>query len=114
MSKFHPLDVRYKGPSTAYRGSAHRKRFAVADAASAQVKPDRPVPSRTNTTATAPSPWGVKQAMRPAATPSKKIASQVDPLTVLIAPFAAVKKVVGVVGYLQLIIGLLIAIAFLK
>ncbi|WP_400087800.1 hypothetical protein [Yoonia sp. R78084] len=25
MSKYHPIDVRYKGPSTAYRGSAHRK-----------------------------------------------------------------------------------------
>lgn len=25
MTKYHPLDVRYKGPSTAYRGSAHRK-----------------------------------------------------------------------------------------
>lgn len=25
MSKYHPIDVRYKGPSTAYRGSARRK-----------------------------------------------------------------------------------------
>ena len=26
MSKYHPIDVRYKGPSTAYRGSTHRKK----------------------------------------------------------------------------------------
>ncbi|KQB98289.1 hypothetical protein AL073_05280 [Loktanella sp. 1ANDIMAR09] len=25
MTKYHPIDVRYKGPSTAYRGSARRK-----------------------------------------------------------------------------------------
>lgn len=25
MSRYHPIDVRYKGPSTAYRGSARRK-----------------------------------------------------------------------------------------
>lgn len=25
MSKYHPIDVRYKGPSTAYRGSGRRK-----------------------------------------------------------------------------------------
>jgi len=25
MAEYHPLDVRYKGPSTAYRGSAHKK-----------------------------------------------------------------------------------------
>jgi hypothetical protein len=28
MSKYHPIDVRYKGPSTAYRGSVKRPSFS--------------------------------------------------------------------------------------
>jgi hypothetical protein len=86
----------------------------VADAAAVPAEPDVPVPARTNTPAPAQSPWGVKQAMPSAVAPLAKIANQIDPFAFLMTPFAAVKKITRVVGYLQVIIGLLIAIAFLK
>jgi hypothetical protein len=50
MPKYHPIDVRYKGPSTAYRGSAkqHKSSFQPTAKASSAEK---------HQSAASPSPW---------------------------------------------------------
>ena len=58
MREYHPIDVRYKGPSTAYRGSAAaRKLRETATASKAVPAPKatpRPAPAQPAQT---PSPW---------------------------------------------------------
>ncbi len=67
MPDYHPIDVRYKGPSTSYRGSAKRSETGLAEAATFA----RP---RQGT-----APWGGKvpasQQARPQTRPAKAAAS---------------------------------------
>lgn len=64
MANYHPIDVRYKGPSTAYTGSANKRQLDTP-----KVQPDRqPAKVRQQTKATppaGPNPWGIKQAGSP-------------------------------------------------
>jgi len=60
MSKYHPIDVRYKGPSTAYRGSAKQQKSTFTAVAKA-----------SQTAKSSPSPWGGAKTTAPEpATPS--------------------------------------------
>ena len=70
-SKYHPIDVRYRGPSTAYRGSAHRKeKFAKAPMkAKTSTPPEAPVAATAGPWAqkarTVATPWGAGKASAP-------------------------------------------------
>jgi hypothetical protein len=70
MPKYHPIDVRYKGPSTAYRGSAkqHKSSFQpTAKASSANEK---------HHSAASPSPWSnMKEKRQGPATPPVALSS---------------------------------------
>ena len=61
MADYHPLDVRYKGPSTAYRGSAAKKADAPDLPKRTKHKPP-PIPKTTTAPQPAmpakPGPWG--------------------------------------------------------
>ncbi|MDB4111981.1 hypothetical protein N9571_05455 [Yoonia sp.] len=60
MSKYHPIDVRYKGPSTAYRGSAKQQKSTFTAVAKAST-----------TAKSSPSPWdGAKTTVPEPATPA--------------------------------------------
>ncbi|MEM9969302.1 MAG: hypothetical protein AAF755_14595 [Pseudomonadota bacterium] len=68
MAKYHPIDVRYKGPSTAYTGSAKKKQMtnpvSLPDAQSAK-KPSKPkAPMRSNA-----NPWNATQRGMPGPAP---------------------------------------------
>lgn len=70
MAEYHPLDVRYKGPSTAYRGSVDKREFKKTDFSgfdkadplangdySLPTKPDATPQPTQPTKAPAKSPW---------------------------------------------------------
>lgn len=68
MSKYHPIDVRYKGPSTAYRGSAKRmpeqplnslRKANPATQPGRQRQPAHPKP-KAPAHPSPQSPWGAK------------------------------------------------------
>ena len=70
MKKYHPIDVRYTGPSTAYRGSANRKPSSFHKVVKA--------PTAKTTKSSAASPWensvtgaDSRQTTTPSSAPSK-------------------------------------------
>lgn len=73
MADYHPLDVRYKGPSTAYRGSTKRKLDAapIEDAWAKPMRPPKPAPNHKPKQPAPPpeaTPWGAaKQKVTPPA-----------------------------------------------
>ena len=44
MADYHPIDVRYKGPSTAYRGSKRKDAVVVSDGPWARAPTEKPKP----------------------------------------------------------------------
>ncbi|WP_159087002.1 hypothetical protein [Loktanella sp. Alg231-35] len=60
MSKYHPIDVRYNGPSTAYRGSAKRMQNQPLKARHKAVPVTHPPRQQQPTQRTSQSPWGAK------------------------------------------------------
>ncbi len=69
MSKYHPIDVRYQGPSTAYTGSLNKR----------QIDPPAPAPqpvdiprSADQTAKAAANPWGAEQRATSAPLPPPK------------------------------------------
>ena len=87
MSKYHPLDVRYKGPSTAYRGSAFDKRQAAAPDVPEPV--DRPNPAQSPT-------------------PRPRTPIRIRPWRVLTRSFAVVRRIWRIGAYMQVALALLI------
>ncbi len=55
MSKYHPIDVRYKGPSTAYRGASVRRDRQSSFKAQPRVRRVDPLPKRDRTFVARPS-----------------------------------------------------------
>ena len=66
--KYHPLDVRYKGPSTAYTGKEKVIRIGTID------RSNRDEPSDAPPTATRKGPWGKQSAPLQSAPPSLPVA----------------------------------------
>lgn len=64
MADYHPIDVRYKGPSTAYRGSA--KRNDTVKPASDRATPGKSMVQKATAGAEA-SPWGGAKPAQPQA-----------------------------------------------
>ncbi len=95
MSKYHPLDVRYKGPSTAYRGSAfHKRQPGVPD------PPDPAIPP-------IPSPWGAGRSA-PSRPPGPRSQIRFRPWTILTRSFAVGRRILRIGAYVQVVLALLI------
>ena len=70
--KFHPLDVRYTGPSTAYVGKPKRKHdFVRLDETKPVVLPEPAAPRRP-TPAAASGPWGQTAPPPPPPNPARR------------------------------------------
>ncbi len=94
--KLHPLDVRYKGPSTAFTGKSRATRTGPADPVARSderlVPATPPPPPLPNTSPTAPvaSPWGTLDpppphpALPPLPVPKRKPKSRRSVIRVLI------------------------------
>jgi len=63
MADYHPIDVRYKGPSTAYRGSAKRNDTVKPrrDTPPQKAPATRQAASPSSPTPAQPNPWGPVQ-----------------------------------------------------
>ncbi len=99
MPKYHPIDVRYKGPSTAYRGSAkqHTSSFKKV------VKPSKTTKSEP---AAAPSPWdGAKDKPQQQAASSDKAGS---------TPKDTTGKPISVKSIYAIVLGIIFLSLFLR
>ena len=95
MPNYHPVDVRYKGPSTAYRGSATARKLRETSPVARPAK-SKATPAPAQAEANAPSPWRgnaaaqVRQIVRETASAAPK---PMDALGGLFSVYRSIKRV---------------------
>ena len=109
-SKYHPLDVRYQGPSTAYRGSTRKREERESPPTSPAARPAKPAAGKSN-------PWRQRDQVAPAARPKtpanirsqEKPASR-SPLGIITGLFKTIGRVY--LAFLLIVFGITFLNAF--